>query len=432
MLRFEQSKEYSKELIALFILLIVMLGAAYWVSNKDYQIKIGSLIPFNYTSVATSLPEGNGWEDRSAYWTYSKSDSYYYLHANFRGHGGASAGIEWRYLLESKTFDSVNTFKQKAKSLESTILDTGTIQADGIVFRWVNMQNVPKQLYFYYALGKTADGRTIELDVWSRRGNRFSEELFSTVAPSFKVMENDLLTNGKQIVLDTKKREIPELSRRDRRDYFLRKKGGEVIGLSSQKLSLITSKEQSIYSIDSFSHIDQGAAWRNINVNFNSNVNLNTYAIRYNLQSSNPQQNEGVAMLCDRGVFLKVLKQGGAESKYFSLSEAAFPEPMQELLFKEFLSSNIKSCMIDLIMPSGFIFPVVLEKAKAQAGTRNIYLHYIHDADAVERIFFDKRGNVVRKDLSAQDLFVFRSSKRELLKYYETFTEILDQVTQEN
>ncbi len=430
MINEKQSKNFSKELISLFFLLISMLGVAFWVSGRDYHIKAGGLVHFKYAAVAAALPEGDGWTDRNVSWTFSEKESLFFLHANFRGSEGIRAGLEWRYLLAVRAKTVSQAFRDKATELAATMNGRGIIKADGLVFRWVSMQNIPKQLYFYYAIATTSDNRTIELDVWSKTDQGLAKEIFFKIAPIFKSEKNKLLYNGRILVSRTKSRTINKLTDRNRMRYFLIKRDTQVTGLSVKKISKRKVEGNYIYTVDAFSHVDNAQQWRNTNINFNSNLDFKNYAIRYNVQSSNTAVTQQIVQLCDQGKYLKILTAGDSNPKYYTLSEVAFPEPMLSQLYKEFLSSNLTSSMVDLVMPGGYIFPIVLERGEAKGSRRCLNIHYLQDEDSIAMVHFDKRGNITSKSLPSENLVTLRSTKYELIKYYGVFRDLINKLTE--
>ena len=407
-----------------------MLGVAFWISGRDYHIKTGRLMHFKYANVAAALPEGDGWADHNVSWIFSKKESLFFLHANFRGSDGIRAGLEWRYLLAVRDKTISQAFRDKATELGATMIGRGRVEADGLVFNWISMQNIPKQLYFYYAIATTSDNRTIELDVWSKTSQSLAKETFFKLAPLFKSEKNQLLSNGRILVERTKSRATNELTDRNRMKYFLIKRDTQVTGLSVKKISKRKVKNNYIYTIDAFSHIDNAQQWRNSNMNFNSNLNLENFAIRYNVQSSNTTSTQQTVQLCDQGKYLKILTTGNSNPKYYTLSKVAFPEPMLSQLYKEFFNSKLTLSMVDLVMPGGYILPVVLEKGEIKSSRRCLNIHYLQDEDSMAMIYFDKRGNITSKSLPSENLLTFRSNKYELIKHYSGFREIINQLTE--
>ncbi len=424
----EQSKNFSKELISLFFLLILMLGVAFWISGRDYHIKAGRLISLRYADVAAALPEGDSWAERNVSWAFSETESLFFLHANFRGSEGIKAGVEWRYLLASRFKTTADAFRSKAKNLNARMIGRGRVEADGLVFSWICMQNIPKQLYFYYAIATTADNRTVEFDVWSKANQSLAKEIFFKLAPLFKSKRNDLLSKGRVLVARTKSHIGDELTDKSRMRYFLIKRDTQIAGLSVKKVSRQKAKNSYIYTVEAFSHIDNAQQWRNSNVNFNSNPDLTNFIIRYNVQNSSTVGVKQTVQLCDQGKYLKILTTAGSNPKYYTLSKAAFPEPMISQLYREFLNSNLNLSMVDLIMPSGYIFPIVLEKGKVKGNRRCINIHYLQDGTPMAMVYFDKRGNITSKSVPGENLLILRSNKYELIKHYGVFKDIINQL----
>lgn len=425
-----ETKRYSIDSISLFGLLLVTLLAAFLVTTRSYRILVDDPLKLDFAGIQASLPQGLGWEGKTKDWYYSDAKSLFYLSAYYAEGKSNTVAVQWRYLIERQRLTAVDYLREKVSKQSSTIRDDGVLKLKNIDFYWANFYIVPKQMDIFLGVAALPDGRMIELELRSMDANISAKELFTAVVPTLKYKPNSLVANGKKLIDQVKPLNMPELKRRPTEDYFIVKNNGSNVGLSAGVTSLSSINGGDTLSVTKFSYLSNDGKWISRNHKFDGAFDLSQFVWQYKDERSNSSADRIVVITKKTPAQIEIIDAVKGQEKTFNLSAIAFPEILQDILLKEFIKNDIGECVVDFILPGGYVVPAVLKKCYSQGKLDCVDVFYQHAPGVGERVYVDNTGKVTRRLSHTDDSFIaLRSTKAELIRYFKDFSDYINQLT---
>ena len=424
-------KKYSLDILVLFGLLILSLGVAVYVADRDYKVKIDKGLELEYAGFSASLPQGFGWEARTQRWQYKNGDNLFFISAFLREDNRQKAAVQWRYLIDLKPDVDV-LLNDKIVQFSGTVKDRGEKVFNGITLKWVNYSVITKGLNVYYAAAQLPLGRTVELEIRVKNDSRLANELFDKVSPTLYYSSCDLLKRGMKLVSFCKQLNTPDLDKQKREDYYLYRNMGGIIGLSADVTSLGHIDEKPVISIEKFSYLSKNELWINKFQSFRADESLSNFLWQYQSDGNEGHSKKATILTLNSYKDLMIKDVINGESRNLTLGLAAYPEIMQHFLFKGFINMGVDECMVDMVISTGDLVPVILRKGQSMGSSACIEIKYLNGIDMIEKVYVDKRGVVNHREaMNNSQFIILKSTKSQVLKHFASFENYINQIISE-
>ncbi len=393
----DKSKRRTKERIALAVILVVSLGAAWLVVELRSVIRFTSPIELSRSGLSISMPQGNGWRCDGK-WTYD--DDGYAVSSTFAVRAGSVRSYaRCRYVLASEYRTAEEWFNEDAASIGGRVVETGRNEVDKLVVDWAKIAG-EGGLEMVSGVCELAGGRRLEIDVL-QTGDQpgLARNIFERVVKSIRYKDNGFLPAGEQVVEEVRKAGAKEFGDVNQPVFFiLSDSKGQAVGFTMDSMEIQANEEQALRAASYFyrrglSAVEQAGYYYG---------GTSFEKFEWMFRQNSPRTGRvGIEMSVQSGV-LTVRKSGIArKGKEYMLGEAAVPDIILEPVLKQALESGAQEIIIDVVRPEGNIVPVYIEKVIGP-DSNSLKLEVLDGSGYQQQVYYNNTAEPVKKVIEQQ------------------------------
>jgi hypothetical protein len=407
-----KTSKIATEKIAFAAILLISLVAAWSVINLRSLVRLSAPIELSKSGLAISMPRGSAW--RGDYkWKFDGNG----FTINISFNAGANIGrlyVNCRYILSAKETTAQERISEYASLFHSEPAEIGQISIKELIVDWakigdagVQTSGAPFEIMF--GVCRLPEGRLLEIDVLATGSEKdLAQNIFNSIIKSISFHDNGLLKAGIQIVSDCRNEGLAKaINNREKQVslFILTDASNRPIGFTMDAFAAESNTE-----IDAASYFyKRGRVSEEEVGHLRTNDTFTEFSWRVanraiRLEMSASDQN--------------LIIQGQDTEKQYSLSEAAVPEVIAELVLRTFLDSNQNAILIDVITSNGTISPLYAEKIEpADDVNQVINVELLNGRGIRQQIYYDRAKNPI-KTVFEQDGILTSSTAEEIAKLF--------------
>ncbi len=394
---FEKEKKYGSDKIALLGLFVLAILTAYAITTLKSAVILTRPIELNYTGLAVSMPNGNGWRCEKN-WSYGQNafvlKSFFTINPD-----RYTAEARCRYLLAAENTPADLLIEQRAYDLSGTIIEKNRIQTELLNIKWAYIKNEQYLLDIYFGTTRLPNNRQLDIEVLLTDNADLAAQTFKLVAENIKFQDNQLLNAGSQIVQNIKNSGISSfLTDQSRQDIFLIKdEKKRPVGFTTDVL--IDSTQDAPLNIQAAGLLYiRGRYAQEQAMFFQCSNNLDEFS--YKKQSA--KNGTEITMNKTGTMTVKTSKPYPKEINY-QPGPSAIPDVFLEFLLNHFIDSYHEKLVIDIIRSDGTINPALLRRIEDKGDSTHILkLDFLGGQRFSELIYLDNQKNILKRLLGIQ------------------------------
>jgi hypothetical protein len=428
------------ERVALPVIFIISLLAAWLVVQLRTVIRMSGPVELSRSGLSASVPSGNGWECEGK-WVYD-NDGFTLTSVLGAGDGTTPAArrrtgpsvllgvrrsfARCRYLLAAAKV----TMQQRLDRLrtEGETIETGQTAAGKLIVDWARIKTSEGPVIYFGVCGLPA-GRQLEIEVFQTAEEQgLAQNVFERIVKNIRFSDNGLLQAGVEVVSEARKMGLSDIAAEEQPVFFVitdtRKKA---IGFTMDAITVVDTDANAAVRAGSYYYVRGTILNERVGL-FRGDAAFDRFV--WQVESRTGAASRGIEMTVDNSV-LQVRKSGGGalEGEYI-LGEAAVPDIVIEAVLRRMLDADRSAIVVDLIGPEGIITPVYVEKInsgeqqgdsasspQAQGGTLRVEL--LDGRGYWQQIYYDSSKEPIKTVLSQESQYTLnRADANQISKLF--------------
>jgi len=420
-----QTKHYGLDKVALLGLFALAVLIAYLISESHRAVKLSEPIKLEHAALSVSMPNGNGWIS-SKQWKYQ--DNGFTLSSVLNPtREGAAAIAHCEYLLACPYSSPDTWFRQKAASVNGSVVQKGQICTPALTIDWAHIKNNQVLFDMFLGTAKLSCNRQFHIEV--RQANddsSLAEQVFQLITKNLKVNDNQLLRAGGQIVSQIKDVGLDHLLHNQNCQAFflIEDKANQAIGFTMDVL--VNSAPGSAPNIQAATFAYRRSPYLQEQATFfESDNKFDEFSWRS--EARDIVGKTGTKVHRAKNGIMTVTRLGRwLKEKNYRPGPAAIPAVLLDFMLRRLLESDYKQIIVDIVNADGKITPAIISRFQTQENTPGrdepryvLELQLLDDAGFSQAVYLDRKTQVFKKILRQKKLFrLERCSLESILRLF--------------
>jgi hypothetical protein len=428
-----ESRKFEADKIALLGLFVLALLVAFIVVSVKSTLVFSEPIELFHTGISVSMPVGNGWQSDER-WQYQKNS--YILSSSFVvSSDKPTARAYCRYQIAPETLPAEIWYEQKAAEVSGKIMEVNREQKGALNIDWVRIERPEFLLTIFLGAIELPNNRRLNIEVHQIKDDvDMAEDVFRQIIESLNFEDNQLLTNGIEIVTAFKNKGVGSfLDNQSQQTYFIIKNSrGRVIGFMID--ALMNSEPDAPMNIQAAGHL-YGRGLQEQATLFRSRDDLSEF-----VWQSETKSIIGISrteIILDKAGIMTIGEAGRQSETRHRLSAAAIPDIFIEHLLKQIFESDIKQIIVDIIDADGKITPTLISIVENmdnisldEEATYAMKLEFLDEPGFFELVYLNDQKQVTKATLQKDRRYTIEKTSREVV--VREFPERADFILQRN
>jgi len=409
--------KYSADKIALLGMLVLSLVLAKLVIISKSSISLSEPIHLGNASLKISLPNSKGWNAEK---TFSYNNNSYITNSYLlTGSRIPAAWIKCSYFLTAAQLDPRRRLVEKAEAVKGQHEAVSIYDASQLTMYYTSISHRHNPTMLTYGTGTLADGRIFDIEITCE--NSTIEQgispikILKTIAASIRLDQNPFRTEGSQIIRDIKAQGVDAcLKNLDTQSLFLIKdRTHGIIGYSSE---LIISSRNRPLNIKAAGTLDILSVFRiQKDYSFYSDNSFNNFEFSSFSEDSVSRSKLKVSLVDQK---MQISKESSLEPEILNTTADIIPEALLNLVYKQMLTTNTDTIIVDILESDGKVTPALISKIKSDTPETILRMVLLNDTGLTHIITIDTNHNIAKIEFYKKNLIFERTSKDKLFKLF--------------
>jgi hypothetical protein len=420
----QEEKKQSLQLLTLFGFFALSLLLAYIMVISKTAVKLSSPIKLGHSGLAVSLPKGKGWDTQQ---NWQPLTNEYSISSKFPKEGQFHMLIDCRVVLGKTETSAEDIFQERASQLQGDIIEIYQVDNDTLLFDMASMTKPKTSTSFFIAVARLPFNRSLYIELLQRTGDiDHAREVFHAIAEKTEFHDQGLTQAGADIIQQIKNKGVTNFLQSQQQNYYIHKDNQDnSLGFDIDITSLPDPDQDLSIEVSTLSFFRRTRFFEQQMSYFQCDEAIDQFKWR----SSISTQRSSVTFRIEAEYQKMVVERLSRfpEEKSYSLSDAAIPDILTDLVFEQMLLSGRQQISIDIIDSKGDITPTLISKTMPQDAAGHQFIIQFLGSDKTGKIFFDDEMKITK--LVWPDKTIFRTTAEKIAEQFPRQAELLLQST---